>query len=282
MHDNIINIGIVGGGFVGKATAGFESSLTKVWIYDLQPHLRYPNENVTMNDIYHCNVVFVCVPTPMKKNSNECHTSIVQNVVHDIQSHSSSHIIIRSTVPIGTSNSLNTHFMPEFLTEKNWKQDFKECQNWILGISSPSITPLISQILENAKHEQKILYDNLLTCSPSEAETIKYFRNCFLATKVSFCNEIYRLCQALRLNYDTISSIASTDPRITPSHINVPGPDGKCGFGGTCFPKDVASLIHQFQSHNVESPLLSIVQSRNIEIDRPEQDWNTDIGRAVI
>ena len=71
------------------------------------------------------------------------------------------------------------------------------------------------------------------------------------------------------------------DSRIGSSHTQVPGPDGLYGFGGTCFPKDLSALISQFDSNNIPSIILKAVQDRNNSIDRPEQDWKQDIGRAI-
>lgn len=279
-------VGIVGGGFVGKATSGFACSTTKVRIYDLQPHLRYPDD-VCMEDMYDCDVVFVCVPTPMSKVDGSCHTEIVKRVVRDLQQRGTKHIVIRSTVPIGTSESLGTHFMPEFLTEKNWATDFKTCEHWVVGVNEASSNPddfrkVMSTLVASAKCDGRIDHDTLGFCSTGEAECIKYFRNCFLATKVAFCNEVYQLCQHKHLSYDTVVQLASTDRRIGSSHTMVPGHDGRRGFGGTCFPKDLASLIHQYKSDGVPCPVLSAAQLRNTTFDRPEKDWESDTGRAVV
>lgn len=282
---NCVRVGIVGGGFVGKATAGFASTSTTVLIYDLQPHLRSPSE-VCIEDIYDCDVVFVSVPTPMS-NDGSCHINIVKRVVKDLQTHGTKHIVIRSTVPIGTSDDLKTHFMPEFLTEKNWFDDFRECSNWIVGVNescpeNEEFQEIMRTVIQNARQDEKILHDSVHFCTPKEAETLKYFRNCFLATKVAFCNEMYRLCESHEISYDHISTMVALDPRIGSSHMTVPGHDGRFGFGGTCFPKDLSSLIHQFHVQNVPCPLLETAQRRNLEMDRPEQDWKHDQGRAVV
>ena len=71
------------------------------------------------------------------------------------------------------------------------------------------------------------------------------FKNCFLSTKVSFCNEIYQFCQIKGIDYETVRRIAANDDRILHGHTFVPGPDGKKGFGGTCFPKDTNSLRYE-------------------------------------
>jgi UDPglucose 6-dehydrogenase len=284
-----IKIGIVGGGFVGKATSGFQSNIIKIFVYDLQPHLRVPSET-TIQDIYECDVVFVAVPTPMSKDGS-CHYHIVESVVNDLKKNNVKNIVIRSTVPVGTSEKLGVHFMPEFLTEKNWKHDFFSCPTWIIGIdhNHDSFVSLITNIIESCVESSSIQSNKILITSTKEAELIKYTRNCFLATKVSFFNEIYSFCETSHIDYEKVRQGVSIDPRIGPSHTKVPNEEFfngrialKKGFSGTCFPKDTSSLIQQFKLRDIPAPVLNAVQYRNTTIDRPEQDWTEDKGRAVI
>ena len=71
---------------------------------------------------------------------------------------------------------------------------------------------------------------------------VKYLTNSFLATKVSFANEIYQVCEKLNIDYDKVVEYATLDDRLGKSHWNVPGPDGDFGFGGHCLPKDLSYL----------------------------------------
>lgn len=277
------SIGIIGGGFVGKATAGFKNSKNTVFIYDLQPDLCFPKDT-KMEDIYACDVVFVSVPTPMSSDGS-CHTEIVEAVVRDLKEHDVDHIVVRSTVPVHFSKSLNVHFMPEFLTEKNWKLDFANCNAWIIGTNenaSNKFKKIMLDIIRTCYQEDILVSPNVQFMTTSEAELVKYLRNCFLSTKVAFCNEVFHLCQKLQIDYDIVRNGFSMDPRIGESHTAVPGHDGKFGFGGTCFPKDTSSLVRQFAIHGVEAPVLNAVLHRNVTIDRPEKDWTLDQGRAVI
>jgi len=116
----------------------------------------------------------------------------------------------------------------------------------------------------------------------AEAEMIKYFRNTFLSLKVSFCNEIYDLCQKKGINYENVRELATLDKRIGTSHSYVPGHDGKRGFGGTCFPKDTTALLRDFEDSGVDSYLLKAAVERNNRVDRPEEDWKDNKGRAVV
>ena len=107
---------------------------------------------------------------------------------------------------------------------------------------------------------------------------IKYFRNCFLAVKVSFCNEMYRFCESHGMEYDTVRKLACDDNRVGHSHTIVPGPKdcsggGGYGFSGSCFGKDTASLEGQMINKNVRSDIISAAIKRNNEVDRPEKDW---------
>ena len=110
---------------------------------------------------------------------------------------------------------------------------------------------------------------------------IKMFKNCFLATKVSFCNEMYEYCQLKGINYENVRNIVTKDERIGESHTIVPGPDNKKGFGGTCFPKDINSLKYEMEKINMKPYIINSVINRN-NIDRPEKDWNENKGRSVL
>ena len=110
---------------------------------------------------------------------------------------------------------------------------------------------------------------------------IKLFRNCFLATKVAFCNEMYQFC-SLNVNYENVRKLATMDERITESHSKVPGKDGHFGFGGTCFPKDMSNLCYTMKETGMKSFIIQSAIDRNEQIDRKEKDWLQDKGRASV
>ena len=112
------------------------------------------------------------------------------------------------------------------------------------------------------------------------AEMVKYFTNCFLATKVTFANQMYEICQASGIDYDKVVEYALYDQRIGSSHLAVPGPDGDLGFGGHCFPKDLSAMVAFAKSNDADSGLLNAVQSAN-ESYRNVRDWEAMPGRAV-
>jgi nucleotide sugar dehydrogenase len=305
--DNI-KIGILGGGFVGNATKkfsfkkndkNFHGTLDPRNIsyicYDLDPSKRSPPET-TFEDLKTTNIIFICVPTPMNKDGS-CYTGIVENVIKQIRDtfnmdisspqENEPHIVVRSTVPVGFCEKMKVHFMPEFLTEKNWSTDFYNCNNWIIGVNKSvsrweQFQKLMIDILYTSWEHRCILVPTNTILTTSEAEMVKYMRNCFLATKVAFANEMEDFCKISGIDYKNIKRTVALDTRIGSSHLDVPGPDGKHGYGGTCFPKDMNSLKFQFDSRQVECPVISAAIYRNENIDRLEKDWMEDKGRATL
>jgi len=276
-------IGIIGNGFVGKATYQLQCKDIKILAYDINPLLCNP-KHLQIEDLLICDIIFISVPTPMKENG-ECSLAIVKSVVKQLKDlQYKNFIVLRSTVPCGTSDALGVYFMPEFLTEKNFIQDFIHNKDWIFGLPSENkeFTQTITTLFNLAKKNNRIKNNTIHFLKNKEAEMVKLFRNCFLATKVSFCNEIYQYCKSLNINYEIVRKLAANDSRILHSHTFVPGPDGKKGFGGTCFPKDTNSLRYEMKKSGVEPIVLSSVISRNEKIDRPEQDWLQSKGRAVV
>ena len=176
--------------------------------------------------------------------------------------------------------------MPEFLTEKNFERDFINNENWIFGLLDNKRDNLFVKnmnLLINLAHDNnKITYNNTHYVSNKEAELVKLFRNCYLSTKVSFCNEIAQFCNLKDMDYNKVIRYATLYDKITSSHTTVPGPDGKRGYGGTCFPKDINNLKYEMEKSNMKSYILKSVIERNEEVDRVEKDWNKNVGRSVI
>lgn len=268
-------IGIVGNGFVGQATRLLETDNQKFLIYDVDSSKCVP-VGLTLEGMLNCKIIFICVPTPMNPDGSCC-TSIVEKVINNLREiNFKNHIVVRSTVTPGFSQKHKVNFMPEFLTEKNWADDVYNCENWIIGKYDLN-TDYLQDLLNRAMYDNKIKYNKLITVSPMEGEMIKYVRNTFLATKISFFNEIEELCRKNYLNYNLIKNNVSLDTRIGNSHMDVPGYDGKRGFGGTCLPKDLNSLRHFMVNEcGLKSYILDAACRRNDETDRPLKDWHND------
>ena len=280
-----MKVGIIGNGFVGKATFQLKCADIDVIAYDINPEQCVP-QGTMLEDLNSCEIIFISVPTPMRKDGS-CHLGIITSVIDDLKNINFQGLfVLRSTVPPGTSDSLKCCFMPEFLTEKNFLEDFISNKKWIFGIqddsSASSNKDILTSLIDLAHRNKKILYNNIEFMTTKEAEMVKMFRNVFLATKVSVCNEFAQYCEAKGINYENVRAVATEDVRIGPQHSKVPGHDGKRGFGGTCFPKDTASLCHDMKKANVKPYILEAVIERNNVIDRPMQDWKNNVGRAVI
>jgi UDP-glucuronate decarboxylase len=280
-----MNIGIIGNGFVGKATTQLKCKDIELLAYDINPEACEP-PGLTLQDMNKCEIVFISVPTPMSKNGS-CHLNIIKSVLNDLKSIDyKGFVVLRSTVPAGTCDKLGVYFMPEFLTEKKYIDDFINNKDWVFGLlnkdSDEEFKTTITKLFDLAFKNERIVYNNLNFLTNMEAEMVKMFKNCFLATKVSFCNEVAELCKIKGINYENVRALAANDDRILHSHTKVPGHDGKCGFGGTCFPKDTSSLRYEMEKENMKSYVLDAIITRNEKVDRPEQDWNDNKGRAVV
>ena len=112
------------------------------------------------------------------------------------------------------------------------------------------------------------------------AEMTKYFINCFLASKVTFANQMYQICANNNIDYDKVCEYALYDQRIGKSHLAVPGPDGDLGFGGHCFPKDLAAMINFGVNNEGDTDFLKAIEDFNNKCRR-FKDWEQMKGRAV-
>ena len=270
---------------MGKAACLLRNPDVRVLAYDISPDARSPPW-ATLQDAANSDVVMIAVPTPMDPTTGAADVSIVEKVVSDVRAlNTDALILVRSTVPPGTCERLGVCFMPEFLTEASPDADFRSTPNWIVGVPTgldrAPVETLLSPIFNLAREHGCIESCRITWMGSTEAELVKYFRNTFLATKVAFCNELSSLCRAYGVEYETVRGAAAKDKRIGPAHTSVPGPDGRCGYGGTCFPKDIHGLRAVFRAAGVPCPLLDASAHRNEEIDRPERDWLQDVGRAV-
>jgi nucleotide sugar dehydrogenase len=277
-----MKIGVVGNGFVGHAMTLLRPYVDVI-VWDIDPNKREPKTLDIETFIDESEIIFVAVPTPMNSDGS-CNLNIVRSVCEEIQEiDDSKYIVLRSTVPPGTSEELDVAFMPEFLTEKNWKDDFKNCEQWILGSSDLFLYEKMKRMFELAYNQGNgsIVNKEVIQCKAGEAEMIKYLKNVFLSVKVGFFNELESICSGLNINYENVRCIATQDTRIGSGHTKVPGHDGRRGFGGTCFPKDTNALAKFAEDNIIPTPILDAVIKRNEEIDRPEKDWMNDKGRAV-
>lgn len=211
-------------------------------------------------------IVIVAVGTPLDAKGrtnfdyiNQCVSEIVVHAKRDL------HVIIKSTVPVGTCDSIQKRFdqesscainvvsNPEFLREGEAVQDFLLPDRVVIGSELENRGVIDELYRELSNRGVEILYTNRVT-----AELIKYASNSFLAAKVAFINEIADLSESLGGDIGDISRGMGLDKRIGHKFLNA-GP----GFGGSCFPKDTKALINTGNDHGVELPLVGAISLSN-------------------
>jgi len=274
-----MKIGIIGQGFVGNAIYQKFKNYYDVKTFDIKGRMHCnSSEQATLDS----EIVFICLPTPMNRDGS-CHTDIVEAAIKRCFEFGKAKIVvIKSTIPPGTVAkwnekfpSLSIVFNPEFLTEANAVQDFENQTRIILGGPKNATTKLktvYSKVFPKAA---------IVKTDSTYAEMVKYITNAFLATKVSFANEMYQICNGLDVDYDKVIEYACYDERLGKSHWAVPGPDGDFGFGGHCFPKDLSALLRIAEDLNTTDNVLSAVEQTNYEV-RKNRDWEKMEGRAVV
>ena len=267
-------VGVIGNGFVGEAISFAFSPVSDMYVYDTNP-LKSIN---SLESVHNCNFVFICVPTPMFQDGSQ-DLSYVEDVFE--KATSKPVYILKSTVLPGTTEGLSEKysniqiiFSPEFLTERTAKLDMLTQSRIILG-GDLSLT-------EKAKalFEKRFKIKNIIQTDSKTAELTKYMNNTFFATKVSIMNEFKLLCDKIGANWEDALRGFVSDGRIGDSHLNVPGHDGKLGYGGTCFPKDVNALLSFSKKHDIELNTIKGGWKTNLKV-RQEKDWEEKEGRSV-
>jgi len=272
------NIGVLGKGFVGSAVAnGFSSNTgfeAKIRIFDKEPSRSTHSLKEVINN---SEFVFISVPTPTDFKTGKIDISIVEDCFKDISlslTNQKTIFLLRSTITPGTTDyikekypNLRIVFNPEFLTQRSANLDFINQSRYIFGGDPVDTAPVIE--LYKKRFGESI---RVIDTDYKSAELIKYMCNTFFAAKVGFLNEIYQICSKLELDWDSVLEGFISDGRIGHSHVQVPGPDGKFGFGGACFPKDVNALIHFADSLGISLNTLKGAWETNLLV-RPEKDW---------
>jgi UDPglucose 6-dehydrogenase len=267
-------VGVIGNGFVGEAISFAFSSVSEMYVYDTDP-LKSLDD---LESVHSCDFVFICVPTPMFQDGSQ-DLSYVESVFE--KATNTPVYILKSTVLPGTTEKLSKKystfkiiFSPEFLTERTAKLDMLTQSRIILG---GDLT-----LTEKAKtlFTQRFKIKNIIQTDSKTAELTKYMNNIFFATKVSIMNEFKLLCDKIGANWEDALSGFASDGRIGDSHLNVPGHDGKLGYGGTCFPKDVNALLSFSKKHDIELNTIKGGWKTNLKV-RVEKDWEEKEGRSV-
>lgn len=218
----------------------------------------------TEEDLAAADVVFVCLPTPFDERAGGFDLSYVREGVASIPG--SKTVVIKSTVLPGTTEALQKEFPrhrflfnPEFLRQASADEDFRRPDRQIVGTTEAGARDAerVMGLLPEAPFSRII--------GATEAETVKYFGNCFLAMKVVFANQVFDVCERVGVDYDVVKDCAAADPRIGASHLQVVH-DGYRGYGGSCFPKDMRAFIQLGDRVGTDLVLLKTCERLNKEI----------------
>jgi len=216
--------------------------------------------------------LFIAVGTPPEEDGS-ADMQYVLAVAREIGQHLNDYSVVvdKSTVPVGTGDKVRAAIQseldkrgskavfdvvsnPEFLKEGAAVDDFMRPDRVVIGTNSENARAVMHELYSPfMRTHERILYMGV-----REAEMTKYAANAMLATKISFMNEVAGLCEQLGVDVESVRTGIGSDTRIGYSFI-YPG----CGYGGSCFPKDVKALIHMAEQHEFEPKVLRAVEDRN-------------------
>ena len=245
----------------------FELGLQELVIRNLKQKRLFFSNDVS-NSIKRSDIIFICVGTPTKKNNN-ADLKYVYDVVKKIKSNLNKYkiIVTKSTVPVTTGDKiekiLNTKYNknkfdvvsnPEFLREGEAIRDFQYPDRIVIGTNSHKA----NKIMKNLYLPLIKKGSRYINTSRRSAELIKYASNAYLATKITFINEMANICEKLNIDIHDVATGMGLDERIGSRFLR-PGP----GFGGSCFPKDTRALISTSNKFNTNLSIVKTVIKSN-------------------
>ena len=260
----MLNLGIIGKGFVGSAVAnGFNKDCEQIIV---DP--KYTDN--TIEDVLDCKLIFVCVPTPVAEDGS-CDVSIAKDVLTELNRRQyKGVVVIKSTIipdylhEFKKTYDLKIVYNPEFLTEANADEDFKNPPFQVFGGKWRDCEVVEKAYLRYSSVRIVPTFKVDLTT----ASLLKYTINSWLATKVTFFNELKELHElgSSMVSWEQFTDMLSRDERVGKSHMQVPGPDGEPGFGGHCLPKDTEALLNYANKKNIKMSVLRKAVSTNKKI----------------
>ena len=249
-----MKLGIIGKGFVGSAVAhGFDKDCDQVIV---DP--KYTDNEIT--DVLDCKLVFVCLPTPPNEDGS-INVDIVNDVLIELSMRDyKGVVVVKSTIipdylhEFKKEFDLKIVYNPEFLTESNANEDFKNPPFQVFGGKWRDCEVVEKAYLRHSSVRIVPTFKVDLTT----ASLLKYTINSWLANKVTFFNELKQLHElgSSMVSWEQFTDMLSRDDRMGNSHMKVPGPDGEPGFGGHCFPKDTEALLHYANNKNIKMSVL--------------------------
>ena len=255
-----MKLGIIGFGFVGSAV-GWAHRSDDLIIRD--PKMK---DSAGLDKFKDCEGIYVCVPSPSTEDGH-CDTSILEQVIKEllfVLIDRPIPIICKTTAPPSVYERLQKEYptivySPEFLTQANAVADYENADYFVIGGDRHWCEKAQTII----QHSHPLVNDKFLLTDIKTASLYKYMMNSYLATKVTFMNDFYKLAEAEGVDFKRLTDLTIFDDRIGYTHLAVPGPDGQYGWGGACFPKDVAAIQMEALDLNEELELLGRVEDIN-------------------
>ena len=224
--------------------------------------------NSINDNLFDSDLVFICVDTPYD-NKNVLNLTNLYSAVQEIADNKKDSrdltILIRSTIPPGTIDGLNSKYSkhnlifisnPEFLREGNAVEDFFEGDVTVIGGNNKVGIDLCLELYKNFRSEK-------IVTNPKNAELIKFVNNSFHALKITFANEIGQICSSLDINSNELMHIFKSDKQLNISEKYLtPG----FAYGGSCLPKDTNGLKNLAKSLSVSVPIISSIAKSNNEL----------------
>ena len=242
-----------------------EKDLSKIF----EKHYKQFNFSNSINDnLFDSDLVFICVDTPYD-NKNVLNLTNLYNAVQEIVDNKKDNrdltILIRSTIPPGTIDDMNSKYSknnlifisnPEFLREGNAVEDFFEGDVTVIGGNNKVGIDLCLELYKNFRSEK-------IVTNPKNAELIKFVNNSFHALKITFANEIGQICSSLDINSNELMHIFKSDKQLNISEKYLtPG----FAYGGSCLPKDTNGLKNLAKSLSVSVPIISSIAKSNNDL----------------
>lgn len=243
-----MKIAVIGCGFVGNTVADFlESHLIDVSRVD---PIVYPSSEISKGIKEQCEAFIICVPTP-EGNDGECDDGIVKLVLNELDTNKP--ILLKSTVTPDLIEKYpsNVTYNPEFLRASQAKDDFQKQELFILGGDNEEHMTFWENLM--VPHLNGALVKRM---SRATASMIKYTHNAWLGLKVAFFHELFLNTRGMKdFNYNDLTSTLGYMKNIGPSHMIAPNFEGKFGYGGHCFPKDIKALT-KLTNHSILNKLI--------------------------
>lgn len=264
----MVKVGVIGVGFVGDAiAASLLSRGVEVHVYDQDPEkvladpvdLAISHTSLASMIDVGLDLTFVCVPTQFSDELDTYDMQHVENVCHMLSALKYKGVtIIKSTVSPGTCSRLAAEHprlqlvhSPEFLTARTARRDV-DCQTHIVvGADASEPMKVVCDFMA-----KQFPSAHISTSSMAATETMKIAANSFYAVKVQFYNELFLLCQRLKIEFPVVRDMMLRNQWIHPMHTQVPGPDGCMSFGGACLPKDIRAFAGMFHQMALPSGVL--------------------------